>query len=62
MIYRIQLKVGYHNANFDFGSAEDAAAFARVALNHAVKNDDTDKPASITMLIIDPAQESKEDD
>jgi len=62
MIYRVILKVGYHNAHFDFETVEDAATFARVALSHMVDCDDTKAKASITMLIIDPTKESEEDD
>ena len=62
MIYRVMLKVGYHNARFDFEAVEDAATFARVALSHMVDCDDTNAKTSITMLIIDPTKESEEDD
>lgn len=62
MIYRVILKVGYHEAHFDFASVEDAATFGRVALSHMVDCDDTKAKTSITMLIIDPTKESKEDD
>lgn len=61
MIYRVILTVGYHNAHFDFASVEDAATFGRVALVHMVDCDDTKKKSSITMLIVNPTQESEEE-
>lgn len=62
IIYRVILKVGYCEAFFEFESVEDAAAFARVALKHMVSNEDTKKKSSITMFIVDPTGEEREDD
>ena len=61
IIYRVIIKVSYHEAFFEFESAEDAAAFARVALTHMVTNEDTKKTSYIAMQIVDPKLEGEDD-
>ena len=62
VVYRVVINVGYNKAFFEFESAEDAAAFARIALKHMVSCEDTKKKSSITMEIVDPVAEEREDD
>lgn len=61
MIYRVVFKVGYYEAFFDFVEALEACAFAKMALEHSVMNEDTNKAKSITLLIVDTTAE-KEDE
>ena len=62
LIYRVVLKVKYYEAHFDFETAEDAAAFARVALTHMVASEDTEKQTSIMMLISDANRKESEEE
>jgi len=62
VVYRVVINVGYNKAYFEFEGSEDAAAFARVALKHMVSSDDTKKRPYITMKIVDPAAEEREED
>lgn len=53
LIYRIIVKVGYHEAFFDFDDVNEAASFASIALKHSRGSDDSKKAYSINMKIID---------
>lgn len=60
MIYRVIVRMSYYENWYDFGTMEDAGAFARTILTHAVPNEDMEKkPVYVTinvMKILDPTE------
>lgn len=60
MIYRVIIKVSYHEAYFDFDSSEEAMIFAEQALNHNTDSEDSKKARFVKIELIN--QEVKEDE
>ena len=62
MIYRVILKNGYYEIDFDFDSIEEAGKFASTILMHQVPNEDNAKKSFVSILVIDATNENKEDE
>ena len=61
MLYSVILKVGYHDAYFDFYESNDAVPFAKVALEASTGCEDTDRAIKIELVIINKEREGEED-
>lgn len=61
IIFRIILKVKYHEAWFEFDSAEEACAFAKTALEHMVNSEDQKKESLISIQMVDKSLEEQEE-
>lgn len=62
IIYRVVIKVGYYEAFFDFDSVNEACEFTRTAVVHSVENEDSKRPTSLTIKVINPEQEREDDE
>lgn len=51
--YRIEIKVGYCIATFEFDNANEAVAFATNMLQHRIADEDSKRPTSVTLTIVD---------
>ena len=54
MIYRVIMRVSYHEALFDFDNIEEAGDFCKALLVHNVDGEDAKRKHSVSMEIIDP--------
>ena len=62
IIYRVILKVSYHEAYFDFDSIEDAGQFARTVLVHHSVNDDTRNFDGVNILVVNTDKKEGDDE
>ena len=60
--YRVDLKVGYNHAFFDFDDANTAAEFAVGILKHSTGCDDTSKVVKVNLQIINDEEQEGESD
>lgn len=61
MKYRVIVKIGYHEAWFDFEGIQAAGEFAKTVLIHQTENEDTPKKASVTIRVIVEGAESEDE-
>ena len=62
VVYRVILKVSYHEAHFEFEDPTAAMSFAQTALMSMVSCEDTKKKLQINLQIVDVnAKESEEE-
>ena len=57
-IYRVLVKVGYHEHGYDFDFINDAVDFMKTVILHAMEQDDTE----VTMQIVELKEEEKEEE
>lgn len=57
-IYRVLVKVGYHDNGYDFEFINDAVDFMKTVLLHAMEQDDTE----VTMQIVELKKEEEEEE
>ena len=67
MIYRVIIKISYHQAFFDFDNIETACNFASMAAKNAVKpmsKDDDSDAVDVSIVFVDPKNivEEKEEE
>ena len=60
--YRIDLKVGYNHAYFDFDDANTATEFAVNILKYSTGCDDTAKVVKVNMQIVNEQEQEGEAD
>lgn len=58
MVYRITLKVGWHEAHFEFETIEEAGEFAKQVITHSVNSDDTEKTTDVSIKVVDKELEA----
>ena len=51
--YRVQMKISYYDACFEFDDAEEAVGFAKLMLEHQVSTEDAKKKPIIQMQVVD---------
>lgn len=56
-IYRVLVKVGYHDNEYDFDFINDAADFMKTVILHATEQDDTE----VTMQIVELKEEEEKE-
>jgi len=57
-IYRVLVKVGYHDNGYDFDFINDAVDFMKTVILHTVDQDDTE----VTMQIVELKEEEEEEE
>lgn len=61
VIYRVVIRISYHEAFFDFQSAEEACIFATTAIMHSATSKDQKKMAKVSIIIINADVKEEED-
>ena len=62
IVYRVSIKIGYYQADFEFENVEEAATFARAILEKQTDTEDAKKSAYVRMYVVDKVREAKEDE
>lgn len=62
MKYRVIVKIGYHEAWFDFEDMADAGEFAKTVLTHQAPNEDTRYKTSVNILVVKDGEAAEEDE
>jgi hypothetical protein len=57
-IYRVLVKVGYHDNGYDFEFINDAVDFMKTVILHAMDQDDTE----VTMQIVELKEEEEKEE
>ena len=60
VIYRVVIKVSYHEAFFDFTDSEAACSFASAAVTHSVANEDT-KQTYVNIRLVTEGEDNAEE-
>jgi hypothetical protein len=61
-IYRVLVKVGYHDNGYDFEFINDAVDFMKTVILHAMDQDDTEVTMQIVELKEEEGKEKEEDE
>lgn len=62
MKYRVNVKIGYYEAWFDFEDMADAGEFAKTVLTHQVPNEDTRRKTSVSIRVMSDGEETEDEE